>query len=534
MAANDDESFGSVDLELISLKSNNSTALDPFLGAFDEAEERHDPVFELSQVRARELEYSMIKGQQRAEAAVLGAGFLGGASAWAISAWVVVGLAAGVAAIVIAIVKTGDSPAVQYFLSSSLAWGSLTFFVRAFLLYRKMFHRAYWSFVYMMAIWGLSVFISCIIRIALCFDDSNMIQTLCGSSSSPSSIRCRNIPRSSSKFKTAQILFCTGYVIMASGSCFAMAISMHLAENNFQAASTSLILTVVHLGVCLPFCGAAFSVVGSAGDAVRMFCLSAGSFCVAAIFWRIRYTRTQAADKMVAKELAKYMIKWQEQEGKEMLGDLDSILGEAHKRYLYKNLVENPPTKILTSTSKTVLRDTSDEYGTTKPRQITADLVTLFAQANAINEHFQECVESWSKGIKDAIPKRVKVKKHARAIEKLYRSYSGDASRLVDLVRSTITFTSIKDLLQAVKRIHDDPKVAVLNYKNRLREDFKAEESAGYRNVALSLIVVDKYTVAACCNLHVCELQLGLVEFEKIKNEEGHRNYVAWRNLRAE
>lgn len=170
-----------------------------------------------------------------------------------------------------------------------------------------------------------------------------------------------------------------------------------------------------------------------------------------------------------------------------------------------------------------------------KPRQVTSDLVTLFAQANAINTHFQDCVKKWSDGIEGADPaKCVPVKKHSRAIEKLYRSYSGDASRLIDLVRSSITFETMDALIKAVEKIGSDPKVAVLNYKNGFSEDFEVRDSAGYRNVALSLIVVDKFTTKLCCNLHICELQLGLKAIEDKRNAGGHKKYVEWRNLRAE
>ena len=74
----------------------------------------------------------------------------------------------------------------------------------------------------------------------------------------------------------------------------------------------------------------------------------------------------------------------------------------------------------------------------------------------------------------------------------------------------------------------------MLQVKNRLRLDYDSAGSAGYRNVALSLLVVDAFTMAHGVEHHVCELQLGLAAVDALKNEGGHRNYVAWRDARAE
>ena len=61
----------------------------------------------------------------------------------------------------------------------------------------------------------------------------------------------------------------------------------------------------------------------------------------------------------------------------------------------------------------------------------------------------------------------------------------------VDLVRSSLTFDTANGLAECLERIAADPSVAVLHVKNRLRPDYDSARSAGYRNVALSLIVVD-------------------------------------------
>jgi len=81
--------------------------------------------------------------------------------------------------------------------------------------------------------------------------------------------------------------------------------------------------------------------------------------------------------------------------------------------------------------------------------------------------------------------------------------------------------------------IRRNPHVAILQVKNRLDPD-DDQASSGYRNVALSLILVDSFTMLQGVDTHVAELQLGLSAFDSIKTDGGHKRYVAWRNQRAE
>ena len=81
--------------------------------------------------------------------------------------------------------------------------------------------------------------------------------------------------------------------------------------------------------------------------------------------------------------------------------------------------------------------------------------------------------------------------------------------------------------------IRRNPQVVILQVKNRLSLDEK-NASSGYRNVALSLLLVDMDTMAEGVDTHVAELQLGLHAFDDIKTDGGHQRYVSWRNQRAE
>lgn len=180
------------------------------------------------------------------------------------------------------------------------------------------------------------------------------------------------------------------------------------------------------------------------------------------------------------------------------------------------------------------LKRTSAAGKTAKPRQLISDPAVLFAQAAALNPRFQDCVAEWAQGVAGAAPKRVGLKRRARAVEKLFRSYGGDASNLVDLVRSAITFGSVGGLVEVLERIRGDPRVVILQVKNRLDPRFDSRESAGYRNVALSVAIVDHGTMASGLDAHVCELQLSLAEIDEIRNDDGHLRYVKWRDLLAE
>jgi hypothetical protein len=126
------------------------------------------------------------------------------------------------------------------------------------------------------------------------------------------------------------------------------------------------------------------------------------------------------------------------------------------------------------------------------------------------------------------------LKRTERAIEKLQRSYSQDVSRLVDVVRQSIVFTNLEDLCTCLKVISRDSNTRNLRVKNRYSRDFDARTTGGYRDVAVNLVIETQETLELGVNGHVCELQLLLVQFHRLKTEDGHKRYVEYRNLRAE
>jgi len=143
----------------------------------------------------------------------------------------------------------------------------------------------------------------------------------------------------------------------------------------------------------------------------------------------------------------------------------------------------------------------------------------------------------WTDAMQDeALMARVKwpgLKRHGRAIEKMLRSYGYDPSRLLDISRNCITFSTMSDLTNALGKIVTDGNVRVERLKNRLSPKYSADETAGYRDVCINLRVVNKQAQMLGAELHCCEVQLILKEFADLKTSDGHRRYVRARNSKG-
>ena len=188
----------------------------------------------------------------------------------------------------------------------------------------------------------------------------------------------------------------------------------------------------------------------------------------------------------------------------------------------------------LTDGVRKKLQEVSLGAGTTKPRQRFDHLAVLYSHAQKLNGSFQAACAEWAARSGGGDHHAAAIKRRERAIEKLYRSYSGDARQVLDLVRAGITFDRVEDLVRCLRIVRRDPRVVILQVKNRLSTSFDGRLSAGYRNVALNLALVEVDTMKLGVDYHVAELQLGLRMMDDLKNEEGHANYVRFRNARAE
>lgn len=123
-----------------------------------------------------------------------------------------------------------------------------------------------------------------------------------------------------------------------------------------------------------------------------------------------------------------------------------------------------------------------------------------------------------------------KLKSQRRAVEKLFRSYKGDVSRLVDVVRQCIVFDHVGQIVECLRAFEADKDLIVERIKNRLHPEYDDERSAGYRDVQVNLRIDNESTRRLGIELHVCELQLVLRSFYELKSDEGHKRYVMFRN----
>mmetsp|Transcript_27660 Transcript_27660/g.64297 ORF Transcript_27660/g.64297 Transcript_27660/m.64297 type:complete len:246 (+) Transcript_27660:3440-4177(+) len=127
-----------------------------------------------------------------------------------------------------------------------------------------------------------------------------------------------------------------------------------------------------------------------------------------------------------------------------------------------------------------------------------------------------------------------KLKTVGRAVEKLMRSYREDVSRLLDVCRQSIVFENVKDLIACVHLIQADPEVTIVRVKNRLDPSYNSYASAGYRDLALNMRICNEHSSHIAVDAHVCEVQLLLKEVARIKNEDGHKRYIHFRNMRGQ
>eukprot|EP00929_Paragymnodinium_shiwhaense_P063835 TRINITY_DN31940_c0_g1_i3.p1 TRINITY_DN31940_c0_g1~~TRINITY_DN31940_c0_g1_i3.p1 ORF type:complete len:524 (+),score=66.20 TRINITY_DN31940_c0_g1_i3:618-2189(+) len=156
----------------------------------------------------------------------------------------------------------------------------------------------------------------------------------------------------------------------------------------------------------------------------------------------------------------------------------------------------------------------------------------LYAQAFSIDPMFQRKCKEWAEGAGSHSPGSVK--QPERAIQKIWRSYRGQAHSLVDLVRCSIVCETPEDVLTVLNRIRSDESAKILRIKNRFDIKFDSKTSGGYRNLSLNLIIVDPETHEACADRHICEVQIGIRVIQELKTDGGHQRFVAFRDRRAE
>jgi len=171
----------------------------------------------------------------------------------------------------------------------------------------------------------------------------------------------------------------------------------------------------------------------------------------------------------------------------------------------------------------------------------------LYSVADQVNPELQKKCQEWSQTLPCCESEHKgnmakfhpgSVKKTARALVKVYRSYDEDVGRLCDLCRCSLVFATVSDMATGLEMICEDNEIEIQkcsSLKQRFALEYDDQLSAGYRDVQLSIKVKTdankRYGNAA--ENHLCEVQLHLKAFYEKKGAGGHDNYKISRNLRG-
>jgi hypothetical protein len=146
------------------------------------------------------------------------------------------------------------------------------------------------------------------------------------------------------------------------------------------------------------------------------------------------------------------------------------------------------------------------------------DLDDLYAQAGAAQAELGVATREIA-GATDGrpvIPDQLKGR--ARAQEKVTTEYGGDATRLTDLARSSIEYTSLADVYRGLDQLRSRFEIV------RVKDRFQAPTAEGYRDILVNLRM---------SNGHVVEVQLHLKQVLDVKGGVGHHLYEEIRGIRA-
>jgi hypothetical protein len=300
-----------------------------------------------------------------------------------------------------------------------------------------------------------------------------------------------------------------------------------------------------HMKAAQMWFGWAFAAFGAAGvvcatiaenSATKVVAGAVGGLCLlgfASVTAYLRFRQDAAMTPELKEDIAQYNAAW----------------GAIINNPVQAGYVNSIETKLeqaqVDAEAKSVARPTFE----LEQRSTAEQLVIMLAQAWGLNDTFQSLVDAWKDKLLDeghlpqpgAAGEREKgllPKRRKRAIEKVWRGYAGDATRLRDLVRCSLVFETAEHVEAALDLILVDPAVRILRVKNRFASTYDAKESCGYRDIQLNAVVTEQNFeeegLALGLHEHVCEIQLHLAPIYEKKNDEGHKRYVKYRNERAE
>ena len=243
----------------------------------------------------------------------------------------------------------------------------------------------------------------------------------------------------------------------------------------------------------------------------------------------LRHRQGSAMTPELEADIARYEATWDElgedPEQRKALTDIDAML------IVRQDELRRVRQRFERQALSIVQRDTRDQ------------LMIMIAQAWGLNERFQSYASDWKTQCTvfaegDQPEKGMLPKRRKRAIEKVWRTYAGDATRLRDLVRCSIVFDRVTEVKKCLQAILNDRRICVVEVKNRFSVLYDSMQSCGYRDIQLK-VTVDRRQFSSDeldmgLHEHVCEVQLHLNAYYRLKNDEGHKRYIEYRNMRAE
>ncbi|MCL1148444.1 RelA/SpoT domain-containing protein [Shewanella marinintestina] len=152
------------------------------------------------------------------------------------------------------------------------------------------------------------------------------------------------------------------------------------------------------------------------------------------------------------------------------------------------------------------------------PRQTSADLDTLYSQANDAQQELAQLLNMIT-AQSQTQSQLANIKSRERAEAKVYNKLNNDASQLTDIVRASIVSDDIHNLMQAFEIIKSDSQL--IQVKNR----FANPKESGYRDLNL-LVKLPKSQMIA-------EVQLHLADIAEIKSGAEHEVYEQVQSIQA-
>merc|ERR1712107_341465 len=116
------------------------------------------------------------------------------------------------------------------------------------------------------------------------------------------------------------------------------------------------------------------------------------------------------------------------------------------------------------------------------------DLDELLVQAEHLNSWYQTLVKGWADHL-GFEHHAAALKSRVRVTQKILRSYKGNASAVLDLVRATIVVDNISEIILVVGLVTAEAIVHTI--KNRFAPDYNCEQTGGYRDVNMHLSFED-------------------------------------------